>query len=167
MEIQVLQSKYTCGMTPGWRTVWIVAARSFFKELIFEKHCAIFFGKDLLAVLPTNFEESLIFQLCMRRPEPSLRSLSLFPRYKVLFGIRQPNSKGVLECVFWKKNWTVQKKYCKERITSYTHHVSRSGDAQKDLWISLKLPSLFNTNTAASFVDDDGIEVSLFVLSAL
>ena len=34
MEIQVLQSKYTCGMTPGWRTV--------------------------STVLPTKFEESLI-----------------------------------------------------------------------------------------------------------
>ena len=72
------------------------AHKKLFKELslirflisvfIFENHCAVFFfGKDLLAVLPTGFGESVIFELFILgcdRPEPSLQVLSLFPRYK-------------------------------------------------------------------------------------
>ena len=52
---------------------------------IFEKHCAIFFGKDLLAVLPAGFRESLIFHfICIgvQRLELSLQALSLFPHCK-------------------------------------------------------------------------------------
>ena len=61
---------------------------------------------------------------------------------------------------------------CSEEILQGTYNVVYSSRIEKrrwtkDLWISLKLPSLFNTNTEASFVDDDGIEVSLFVLFAL
>ena len=74
------------------------AHKKLFKELslirfsisvfIFENHCAVFFfGKDLLAVLPTGFGESVIFELLVfilgcDRPEPSLQALSLFPRCK-------------------------------------------------------------------------------------
>ena len=45
-----------------------------------------FFGKDLLAVLPAGFQESLIFHFIrifgVQRLEPSLQALSLFPSCK-------------------------------------------------------------------------------------
>ena len=65
------------------------AHKKLFKELslirfsilvfIFENHCTV------LAVLPTGFGESVIFELFILgcdRPEPSLQALSLFPRCK-------------------------------------------------------------------------------------
>ena len=60
--------KIMCGMTHGWITLWIILPRSFLKSLIvwsdfqfgfhFRKaaYLAVFFGKDLLAVLPTDFQ---------------------------------------------------------------------------------------------------------------
>ena len=45
---------------------------------IFEEHCAVFFSKNLLALLPTEFRESLIFQLFVLGCEDGMRARTIF-----------------------------------------------------------------------------------------